>query len=150
MRKILFRGREINTGKWAYGNYYYEAKNQNTPYYITWNGKDALGDFGDRYHPVNNVIVEPETIGQYTGLKDKNGTKIFEGDIVIGDIPELLGNQNLIGVVEYEESAFIIRIPNRKSWQIQKVGFCSFINYKVIGNIFDNPRLLEEKKNVKN
>ena len=142
MKKILFRGREINTGKWAYGNYYYAARNQKTPYYITWNGEDALGDFGDRYNPVTNVIVELETIGQYIGLKDTSGVKIFEGDILIGDVSDNPGSQKLIGVVDYEESALIMRIPNRKNQQIQKVGPRNFTNYKVIGNIHDNPELL--------
>ena len=91
-----------------------------------------------------SILIQINTLGQYTGLKDKNGTKIFEGDVLIGDIPELLGSQNLIGVVEYQESAFIVKFPNRESWQIQKVGFCSFINYRVIGNIYDNPELIKE------
>lgn len=89
-------------------------------------------------------MIDQVELMQYTGLKDKNGTKIYEGDVLIGDIPELVSSQNLIGIVEYEESAFIIRFPNRKSWQIQKVGFCSFINYRVIGNIYDNPELIKE------
>ena len=90
------------------------------------------------------IMIDQVELMQYTGLKDKNGTKIFEGDVLIGDIPELVSSQNLIGIVEYEESAFIVKFPNRKSWQIQKVGFCSFINYRVISNIYDNPELIKE------
>lgn len=129
MREILFRGKMINNGEWFYG----------VPF-ISESRKFA--EMKQMYS--YECQVDPETIGQYTGLTDKNGTKIFEGDIVIGDIPELIKSQNLIGVVEYEGSAFIVRIPNRKKWQIQKVGFCSFTNYRVIGNVFDNPELLEK------
>lgn len=166
MRKILFRGKEIDTGKWAYGNYYYEAKKQNKPYYITWNGEDALGDFGDRYHPVHNVIVDPATIGQYTGLKDKNGTKIFAGDIV-----KVLG---MVGKIVYECGSFGInteeginykRIENFTKDNLDNTFegtfcdnfiplfelYCNFNNVddyideiEVIGNIFDNAKILEK------
>lgn len=137
IREIIFRGKDVDNGEWVYGSLLYAGSEDQ--YYIVENDGEELS------YPVSK-----ETIGQYTGLKDKNGTKIFEGDILIGDIPELLGSQNLIGVVEYEESAFIIRIPNRKSWQIQKVGFCSFINYRVIGNIFDTPELIEKDEGKQN
>lgn len=111
---------------------------------------------GDEWYPVSDIErfrfinyynenSDRFELMQYTGLKDKNDKEIYEGDIIIGDIPELISSQNLIGIVEYEGSAFIIEFPNRASWQIQKVGFCSFINYKVIGNMYDNPELLEEQ-----
>lgn len=137
MREIEFRGKEQDCGSfhyvdWCYGSLVYSpSENQ---YYIVEHCDEEC-----------SFPVDKESIGQYTGLKDKNGRKIFEGDIIIGDIPELLNSTNLIGIVEYQESAFIVKIPNRKSWQIQKVGFCSFINYRVIGNIYDNPELLENQ-----
>lgn len=133
MRKILFRGKEIDTGKWAYGNYYYEEKNRAKPHYITWNGKDALGDFGDRYHPVHNVTVDPATVGQFTGLCDKNGAKIFEGDIV----KDILGH---VGQIVYKEkhSAFVVD----EWWCGYALWFKKEI--EVIGNIFDTPKLLEK------
>lgn len=137
MREIEFRIKDCK-GKWHYG-YPVFFDDGSFDFFVNEKLNELL--------PYEECSVEcafNNTLGQYTGLCDKNGTKIFEGDILIGDIPELLGSQNLIGIVEYEESAFIIRIPNRKSWQIQKVGFCSFTNYKVIGNIHDDPELLEE------
>lgn len=136
MREILFRGKELKTGKWAYGNYYYEAKHKLNPYFITWNGKDALGNFGDRYHPVNNVIVDKDTISQFTGLKDKNGTKIFEGDIVWID--------------EYEPTLATIKWDNNCAmfYILLEDLYYTFDDYYgkdliVTGNIYDNPELLE-------
>ena len=126
VREIGFRGKSEN--KWIYSKGYKQSK-------------ETIALFNDDWEW---RAIEPSTLGQYTGLKDKNGTKIYEGDVLIGDIPELVSSHNLIGIVEYEESAFIVKFPNRKSWQIQKVGFCSFINYRVIGNIYDNPELIKE------
>ena len=137
MREILFRIKD-HERQWHYG----------CPAFFD----DGSFEFFDKdklnsllpYEECGVGITIDKTLGQYTGFYDKNGTTIFEGDILIGDIPELIGSQNLIGIVEYQESAFVVKFPNRKSWQIQKVGFCSFVNYKVIGNIYDNPELLGE------
>lgn len=132
--KFLSRGKREDTGKWVEG-YYVELPEDQRGEQL-----HIIIDLDGQY----NRIV-PETVGRCTGLTDKNGTLIFEGDIVRGDVPECLpDSNNRIGFVRYERSAFIIDFGHtREPWEIQKVGFCSFDNYEVIGNIHDNSKLIE-------
>lgn len=158
MRKILFRAKDKATGKWAYGNYYFEAKNKFSPHYITWNGTDALGNFGDRYHPVNNVIIDEATLGQFTGLCDKNGARIFEGDI-LGNL-KFASNSRIDYLIKFGFHGFGIAVgdvsgdaeaygfymePYGTLWGRESEPLLSTLikDFEVIGNIFDNPELLE-------
>ena len=130
MHDIEFRGKRIDNGEWVEG-YYYKAK-----YYRT---DDELCDYITVPHPKeynepsSHYIVNAETVGQYTGLKDKNGTKIFEGDIVL-----LKGDEEPYQVA-FDESCF----------QVYGNSICyvmdNFYDHdiEVIGNIYDNPELLD-------
>lgn len=127
MREILFRGKRTDNGKWVYGNLV-RGCDEKYAYIV---------EFGNREMCRNYVDVHPETVGQYTGLKDRNGTNIFEGDIVL-----LKGDEEPYQVV-FDESCF----------QVYSDSVCyvmdNFYDYEieVIGNIYDNPELLGGNNN---
>lgn len=121
MREILFRGKRADNGEWVLGN---------------------LEIYKDRafISELNVMIgdrVDPDTVGQYTGLTDKNGNKIFEGDIVGHP---LSGTK---GIVRYMDFGFVVHEPKHDN-----LGDCYYQLYNstkkatVIGNIHDNPELL--------
>lgn len=131
MREFLFRGQSIDRRKWYEGDLY--QTRLKSVFYINY-----YTEHGDRMA----VEVDPETVGQYTGLTDKNGTKIFEGDIAKAqdDIFSSPFCNGIIGKVVYEETAFFIepQDPMETQWLFNE---CAV--YEVIGNIHDNPELLK-------
>lgn len=133
MREILFRGKRKENGEWVYGNYAVTDNNEKQQHFIFQN-------------KAFEFEVESETIGQYTGLTDKNGKKIFEGDIVTTDIdrPYL--------IVEFRDGCFMFNCNDGgKDYYDIMLPITEEPNteYKygeIIGNIHDNPELLEEKE----
>ena len=128
MREYLFRGKMIANGKWSEGNLLVTKQGCCiTP------DATVLGSYG---------AVEPETVGQYTGLTDKNGTKIFEGDIVkYGDTVH-----NVV-FEQRNETAYFGLVYST----LETLSFGYYQDLKqieVIGNIYDNPELLGDEENV--
>jgi uncharacterized phage protein (TIGR01671 family) len=139
MREILFRGKRVGTGEWLYGHYVrqYGADMIYLPY-----GVDHEQGF-DYYH------IDIETVGQYTGLTDRNGTRIFEGDICrFREWSQ--GDMCWIGEVHYEHQQFVISgYPNKECESPFLLVMSRFIsdNIEVIGNIHDNHDLLCTPRN---
>ena len=146
MRAIEFRGKVIDEGRltneWIFGGLVQQTHNDKFNFIIIPNNQDSFdklwvdyGTLGYLDSPVDILAecVNPETIGQYIGLKDKNGNKIFEGDFVQYDNKE-------IGYVGYANGAFYIEAGNITNEWIPQ-------NLVAIGNIYDNPEL---KKRINN
>lgn len=125
-REILFRGKRVEDGKWLYG-YYSDEQAEDT---------DFPCIVPLEPDPDYDWEVDPETVGQYTGLKDKNGKKIFEGDIVRDD------DGDVMMVKWLTEGAVFVLEPN----PYVSVPFYSTLpsRIEVIGNIYDNRELLKE------
>lgn len=143
MRKIEFRGKptENNTSyieeEFVYGSLVIDSGK----YYIVLSVNDNIKR--DDYE-VYMIEVIPETIGQYTGLKDKNGKEIYEGDIIF-----IKGETKLLdikGKVEYSNilAQFIITNTGSIVNEAEPLGDYEEEDIEVIGNIYDNPELLEE------
>lgn len=130
MRETLFRGKSAFGNEWVYG-YLTDGKYYNSE-------KMFISSFDNS--PDRNrqfCRVEPETVGQFTGLTDKNGKKVFEGDIV-KDIAG--GIYKVVYDTEYMRFAFE---QDSIKWGLE--GFDGIMDFEVIGNIYDNPELLEAK-----
>lgn len=130
MREILFRGKRIDNGEWVEGFYSHEkVGGYLTAVFIT----EMLTDRVVAHHR-----VDPSTVGQYTGLTDTNGKRIFEGDVVEGaDFTAEDG----YGVVEWYDGAFEI---GNGEWCGTFHENYNGKEFEVIGNIHDNPELLKE------
>jgi len=129
--EYLFKGKtvgNINTkdGLWVFGLPFYK--------------EEKIGGIESKDGKLYTVI--PETIGQFTGLTDKNGKKIFEGDIVQGTIVSAWNKALICCEVVYNKGGFISVERTRNQDWVHKVKFAKDI--EVIGNIHDNPELLGE------
>ena len=131
-REILFRGKRTDNGEWVEGWVTSQFKKHTEGELLTRIQSNVFG--------VGEHLVDTETVGEYTGLTDKNGKKIFEEDIVKGD-REYFTYAHLYGRVVYDGGQFSIAFDDALE-DIECLG--AWANaVEVIGNIHDNPELLE-------
>lgn len=130
MREILFRGKRTYNGEWAFGCYSYDR----------FTGTTKICSFdSDRGYA---YAVIPETVGQYTGLTDKNGIMIFEGDIVSTDL------ERPYNIVVFRDGCFMFNCNDgdRDYYDIMlpilRSEHTHYEYGEVIGNLYDNPELL--------
>lgn len=136
MREHLYRGKRKDNGEWAEGFYFYQresATDRRVYFIVTNNG------FGFSW---NEVI--PETLCEFTGLTDKNGNKIFEGDIIKCHYETYTKQWDEIYEVIYFNSSFGLKTFNDKHFVA--FGLSTHRTCEILGNIFDNPELLNGKK----
>lgn len=132
MREILFKAKRKDNGEWVEGLIWKKKYNTN---------KIFISCFPDEDDNEEAYVIDTDTICQYTGLTDKNGNKIWENDVVF--VTDDDGNSGQIdtglGEIEFLEGLWYIsgRVQN----SLYDINKCFQI--KVIGNIFDNPELLE-------
>ena len=147
MREILFRGKRTDNGEWVYGNLV-RGCDEKYAYIV---------EFGNNELCRNYVNVNPDTVGQYTGLKDKNGTKIFEGDMIKPFDDEIDKM-----VVEFHLGQFLLCLYGERGYMAE-YGWEESGNYvcfeadplliysddiEVVGNIHDTPEPLRGDTNA--
>lgn len=152
MREILFRGKRLDDGEWVYGSFCMDAREQ-------FNGLCGVDGFIRLYDKAKGKMqtyeVDRETVGQYTGLNDKNGERIFEGDIVRTHYANARNADFVEQVVFHNgrfSSLYELRGPiNGKMWAnlpddvpylpLDRTPYMAWC--EIIGNTYDNPELLD-------
>ena len=134
MREILFRGKRKGTGEWVYGNYAF-TDNNSKQHFIFQN-------------KAFEYEVSPKSVGQYTGLTDENGKKIFEGDIVKSCEYDDIYTIKYFDADNYPAFDCVPEVPS-----CECNGLTFLVNTEgceIIGNIYDNPELLSHRENLGN
>lgn len=174
MREIKFRAKRLDNGEWVNGSGllvadYFCVIDRDTEMYV-----DEKYEWAGNTHffRVAGAMCDLKTLGQYTGLKDKNGKEIYEGDILrveefenesatietseefyeVFDLEDMKGEKQreYTSPVSWEDSAFVISVNRKGDTDLgalfgdMRLSFPIFI-FEVIGNIYDNPELINKE-----
>lgn len=137
MREIKFRGKDLETGEWVYGSLF-----QSLEQYPAIAKPKPTAD-GKLFYCL--TVVDADTVGQYTGLKDRNGKEIYEGDIALMDYSAFNTGKDgkIYAVVRWIDdlAAFVWDAGLNYYADMRNAD-----NVEICGNIHDNPELLEDGK----
>lgn len=133
-RQIKFRGKNIHTGEWLYGDYHREG----TTHYIA-----KPEQYLREYAPIE-FIVDGKTVGQFTGLLDKNGKEIYDGDRV--NVLQAERNFDIVVKWSNEAMAFMACYADGKQSPFSWFTNLRIYQLTVIGNIHNNPSLISDKR----
>lgn len=129
-RIIKFRGKRTDDGEWVFGNFIWDEEWNKA--YISYPKKGAV------YITLKSDEVDPKTVGQLTGLKDRTGAGIYEGDIFLSDF----GNEPRI--IAYKDCAFTFTNYKRSYFASLEYLGCYRHQIEIVGNIYDNKELLKQ------
>lgn len=159
MREIKFRGKSIKSGKWYYGHFSEDnIRGQHKKVSVIIENSWSVEGYGGKDYFIENdkidsVVVDPETVGQYTGLKDNNGREIYEGDIIERSYKNMLTGKMIHEIYSavFDEGIFMAKYEKSSPFGDTLLKFLvgninEIISVKVIGNIYENQDLLEAEK----
>ena len=132
--RFKFRAKDLKTNEWVYGGY---DRCENDYYIFKAEAICIEPDVNYSENVIVNIPVDPKTVGQSTGLKDKNGKLIFEGNVV--------RYRKHIGTIEWRDGGFLIRFGDMIATAY--ITDCDLKNHcEIIGNIHENPELLNARE----
>ena len=141
MRELKFRGKCADTGEWVYGNYFIDLEDFEDG--IIWIEHPAIQQrYGDHFKYSH---VHSSTVGQYTGLKDKNGTEIYDGDYIRYSARTINGSifTHVCRVFQHESGTWRIEgyREDNHSYETKGTVYATHLICEVIGNVYENQEL---------